>query len=105
MSKLLSLVASPTALLYLFVTAAEVVSGFYLAGDLEPPPAFSLLYVLGFLWVMGWWLLNDSQRRGIGRVLDIGLFLYIAWPLIMPYYLLKTGGAIGLLAITAFTGV
>lgn len=35
----------------------------------------------------------------------MGLFLYIAWPFVMPYYLLKTRGAKGLLLILAFAGV
>jgi hypothetical protein len=34
----------------------------------------------------------------------MGLFLYIAWPVIMPYYLVKTRGAKGLLVILGFVG-
>jgi hypothetical protein len=37
-------------------------------------------------------------------VYDLGFFLCIAWPLIMPYYLFKTRGAKGLLVILAFIG-
>jgi hypothetical protein len=50
-------------------------------------------------------LLKDSRSRGVGWVFDMGLFLYIAWPFVMPYYLLKTRGAKGLLLILAFAGV
>jgi hypothetical protein len=105
MSKPISRVATPAALFYLFVIAAQMIGGFYLAREQEPPQAFSLLYALGFVWVMGWWLLNDSRARGVGWVLDMGLFLYIAWPLIMPYYLIKTRGWKGLLVILIFLGV
>jgi hypothetical protein len=105
MSKLLAQVASPTALLYVFLVITQIVSGFYLASELEPPPSFTLLYALGFLWVVGWWMLSDSRKHGIGWVLDMGLFLYIAWPFILPYYLLKTRGAKGLLVILGFIGV
>jgi hypothetical protein len=104
MGKLLSRLASPAALLYLFLIIAQGIRGVYLGRDDEPPPAFTLLYALGFLWVVGWWLRRDSIKRGVGWVFDMGLFLYIAWPFVMPYYLLKTRGAKGLLAILAFVG-
>ena len=105
MNKFLSQVASPTKLLYMYVAVVQIVSGFYLAGSIEPPPLFALLYALGFLWIIGWWLLKDSRKLGVEWVLDMGLFLYIAWPLIMPYYLLKTRGVKGILAIIVFIGV
>ena len=105
MSKHFSRIASPAALLYLFVIAAQIVSGFYLAREQEPPQAFSLLYALGFVWAVDWWLSNDSRARGVGWALDMGLFLYIAWPLIMPYYLIKTRGLKGLLVILIFACV
>ena len=105
MSNFLSKLASPTALLYIFLTVTQIISGVYLASELEPPPSFTLLYALGFLWVIGWWLLRDSRERSVEWVLDMGLFLYIAWPLIMPYYLLKTRGVKGLLVILGFIGV
>jgi hypothetical protein len=104
MDKFLSRVASPAALLYLFLIIAQGVRGAYLGRNAEPPPAFTLLYALGLLWAVGWWLRRDSVKRGIGWVFDMGLFLYIAWPFVMPYYLLKTRGAKGLLVILAFIG-
>ena len=35
----------------------------------------------------------------------MGLFLDIAWPFILPYYLFKTRGADGPLVIRGFAGV
>ena len=105
MSKTPSRIATPTALLYAFVAVAQIVTGFYLASELEPPEPFNLLYALGFLWVVGWWLQNDSRRRGVSWPLDMGLFIYVAWPVILPYYLLKTRGPKGLLVILGFVGV
>jgi hypothetical protein len=34
--------------------------------------------------------------------LDLGFFLYLAWPVVMPYYLVKTRGAKGLLIMLGF---
>ncbi|HKS29145.1 MAG TPA: hypothetical protein VJS44_15060 [Pyrinomonadaceae bacterium] len=105
MSKLFSQVTFQTLSLYIFVAVTQFVGGLYLASESEPPGAFTLLYVIGFLWIMGWWLLTDSRKRGVKWAMDMGLFLYIAWPLIMPYYLLKTRGAKGLLIILGFAAV
>jgi hypothetical protein len=105
MSKFFSKLGTPTSLLYIFVVLTQLASGIYLASEREPPPAFSLLYALGFLWIIGWWLLRDSRERSVGWVYDMGLFLYIAWPFIMLYYLLKTRGAQGLWVILSFLGV
>jgi hypothetical protein len=105
MNKLFSRMLSPTTLLYVFVVFTQLIIGIYLAGEFDPPPAFTLLYPPGFLWVVGWWMLGDSRRRGVEWVFDMGLFLYIAWPFVMPYYLLKTRGAKGLFVILGFVGV
>jgi hypothetical protein len=105
MRNFLRRVSASTALLYLFLVAGQAVKGAYLASETAAPPAFTLLYPLGLLWSVGWWLREDSRRRGVGWVFDMGLFLYIAWPVFMPYYLLKSRGAKGLLTMLAFIGV
>lgn len=96
---------SPTALLYIFLSLSHIAQGVYWTGEIEPPPGFLLIYGAGFLWIVAWWLLQDSRKRGITQVYDIGYFLYVAWPLIMPYYLLKTRGVKGLLLIFVFIAV
>ena len=93
--------ASPTVWLYLFLVATQTAAGFYMALEMAPPPGFTFLYPLGLLWVVGWWLRVDSRKRGVAWVFDMGLFLYIAGPFFMPYYLLKTRGAKGLLVMLA----
>jgi hypothetical protein len=105
MSNFLPRLVSPTALLYTYVTLTQFAQGIYFASATESPPTFTLINSVGLLWIMGWWLLTDSRKRGIAWVFDMGLFLSIAWPFIMPYYLLKTRGAKGLLLILAFIAV
>ena len=65
MSHFLPRLVSPTALLYIFLSLSHVAQGVYSAGDIEPPPGFTLIYSAGFLWIVGWWLLTDSRKRGI----------------------------------------
>ena len=54
MSRVLSKLGSPIALLYIFTGWTQLVTGIYLASEREPPPTFSLLYTIGFLWIIGW---------------------------------------------------
>jgi len=103
--KLLSRVGRVTAFLYLFLIITQFVTGVYLASGLEQPPLFVLLYFFAFLWIIGWWLQDDARRREISWVYDSGFLLYVAWPLVMPYYLLKSRGAKGILVVLAFIGV
>jgi hypothetical protein len=105
MSNLLSRLVSPTALLYVYVTLMQIAHGIYFASKIDEPAALTLVYSVGLLWIMGWWLLKDSRKRGVTWVYDIGFFLSIAWPFIMPYYLLKTRRAKGLLLILAFASI
>ncbi len=69
---------------------------------MELPPAYTMLHWAAQLWIIGWWLRSDSRRFGIAWVYDYGFFLCIAWPIVTPYYLVKTRGAKGLLVILGF---
>lgn len=104
MSILLQRLLSPATLLYTFVILTQFAHGIYLASGFEPLPAVPLIKTIGLLWLVGWWLLRDSRHRDIAWIYDIGFFLSVAWPLILPYYLLKTRRAKGLLLILAFAG-
>lgn len=106
MRKLLGHLLSPTGLLYIFVAIAQFAHAVYMStGAWEPNPTFTFIHAMGFLWIITWWLLNDSRKRGIRLPYEMGLFLYIAWFFFMPYYLIKTRRAKGLLVIVGFLGV
>ena len=84
---------TPTVLLYIFLTFVQIVSGVYAASGLEAPPLFTAVGFLGSLWLIGWWLQTDSRKREFRWAYDLGLLLFVAWPIVLPYYLLKTRGA------------
>jgi len=104
MTVTLSRIVSPATLLYSAVVIYQFALGLYLALQIEPPGALALLSWATFLWSLGWWLQTDSRKRGVALVYDMGLFLYVAWPIVMPYYLVKTRRAKGLLVILGFVG-
>ena len=96
--------SSPSVWLYLFVVITQFVYGLYAAQQIEPPAAYSVLLRFAQVWTIGWWLLTDSRKRNVALVYDIGFFLYLAWPLVMPYYLIKTRGLRGLFVVLGFCG-
>jgi len=98
----ISRVLSPAPLLYTFVVITQFAQGAYLGAQLEFPGTVTFLFTIGMLWAVGWWLRTDSRRRAVLSVYDLGFFLYLAWPILMPYYLLKTRGAKGLLVMLGF---
>jgi len=102
MRKLLSHVGSPAVFLYVFLIITAFAEGLYSASGFERPPAFTLVKSAALLWLFGWWALRDSRHRGVEWIDDLGFFLTVAWPLVIPYYLLKTRGAKGLLLIVGF---
>ena len=101
-NSLISRMVAPTVLLYAFVIASQIGRGIYEVTEGGPPAGFTFVSALGFIWLVGWWLRRDSRLRSISSVYDLGLFLYFLWPFIMPYYLLKTRGARGLLVVLGF---
>lgn len=101
-SPLLSRIFSPTVLLYVFAVTSQIGHGIYLVTEGEPPHAFTVASGIGLLWILGWWMRRDSRLRGFPWIYDMGMFLYMVWPFIMPYYLIKTRGARGLLGILGF---
>jgi hypothetical protein len=70
-------------------------TGLYLALGVQPSEtAAFLLRVLPLLAVV-LWLQRDAHRTGVGAVFDLGMFLLIAWWLIIPWYSFKTRGKAG----------
>ena len=103
MRKLLSHLFSPSGLLYVLISIGQVAHAVYMTSShREPTPTFSFIYAMGFLWLITAWLFTDSRKRGINLAYEMGMFLYIAWPIYMPYHLIKTRGARGLLVILGF---
>ena len=102
MTLVLSRLFSPARLLYAFVIVTQFSYGAYFGAQLEFPEGLTVIYAFGLLWAIGWWVRTDSLRRGVLSAYDLGFFLYLAWPFIMPYYLVKTRGAKGLVVILGF---
>ena len=93
---------STAIVLLVYVFLAQFVEGLYAVREIEMPYSTFFLSRLAFVWLVWWWLREDSRRRGVTWMLDLGMFLMIAWPLLLLYHLFKTRGWAGLIPILWF---
>jgi hypothetical protein len=68
---------------------------------LEPLPSFEFLHIGMFLCGLVWWLRAEAQSSPVTQVYCPGLFAITAWPIIIPYHLLKTRGVRGFIPLFA----
>lgn len=89
-------------MLCVFVASTQFAVGWYDMLALELPASFALLRTLGYVYVLGYWLTHDSRQHLFKGICDLGLWLFIAWPVLLPYYLFKTRGWRALLTLLLF---
>jgi hypothetical protein len=86
----------------------QAVYGYSSARSGGNPTVQDVWHVLAFYWAVGWWFINDSRSKGIrwnDGFMDMGMFLYIAWILIIPYYLFKSRGWKAIYPLVLIPGV
>lgn len=71
----------------------------YAANGRPPGSVFLVLYYVGFSTAASWWVLSDCRERGIATSIDHGWFVFYAWPIVVPYHVLKTRGGRGVLLL------
>ena len=79
----------------MMAVVCSVTAAIYAAVELEPDPIIVLILTGGPLIAVILWVQKDAQRTGVTAVLDWGLFLWIAWPVVIPWYALRTRGRAG----------
>jgi hypothetical protein len=75
--------------------ACSLAAATYAAAQLEPVGVVALFLSFGPLAVVILWLQKDARRTGVPAVLDWGMFLWFAWPVVIPWYAWKTRGRAG----------
>ena len=79
-------------LIFGFLACIQALHGVYFSHHTEMPGPSALLEWVVLFTLIGYWLTLDSRDHRTVRVSDMGFLLYVAWPFILPYYLLKTRG-------------
>jgi hypothetical protein len=99
-SKDVTLIVAILAALFASLTAAA-----YATAQIEPSPVVALFLSVGPLFAVVLWLQKDSQRTNVGAVQDLGYFLLLAWPIVIPWYAFKTRGRSGWRLMTGLFGL
>ena len=77
----------------------------YATAQIEPSPVVALFLSGGPLFAVVLWLQKDARRTRVGSVQDLGFFLLLAWPIVIPWYALKTRGRSGWRLTTGLFGL
>jgi hypothetical protein len=59
---------------------------------LEPAGPMVLVLVFGPPIAVAAWLAADTRHTRIANVLDAGWFFYMLWPIVLPWYVMRTRG-------------
>ena len=94
-----------TTLLGAYFLIANVGAALYAAHGLQPSGGFIFLTYVGFGLGVAWWIHADSRRLGIRELIDQGWFVYVGWPVVLPYHLFKTRGSRGALTLLGLVGL
>jgi hypothetical protein len=101
-------ISKPSIYFALFLFIAQFINGLKTAQTGGYSSSSYIWFVLAFFWALSWWLNNDSKEYDIkwfDKYMDMGMFLYIGWIFLTPYYLFKTRGWKALYTIGLFIGV
>ena len=87
-------------LIFIYNFAAALI---VMAGS-EPSAEARFVYLAGFICGSIWWLRSDKHRSAVTPLYCQGLLVYVGWVVIIPYHLIKTRGAKGLLPLLLLAG-
>jgi hypothetical protein len=79
----------------LMAAFCSAVAAIYAAAGLQPPPLVGLLLLLGPLVCVILWLQQDAYINRVGAVQDVGFFVWLAWPVVIPWYAFRSRGRDG----------
>jgi hypothetical protein len=60
-------------------------AAFYSSAPVEPLPIVAFVLFVGPLLAVISWLQKDARRTGVGAVHDLGFFLWLGWPVLIPW--------------------
>ena len=88
-------------MLVALICIVAVFHGVYAGLNAEPSGWGYFAWYVAFWWVLTTWVVTDARERGLPLAFDQGLFVYVAWPVYIPVYLVRSRGPEGLLWVVA----
>src|ERR1043165_2038259 len=90
----------PTLMLWLYAVAWGISAG--LRSDGVPPERARFAGSVAFSLIMASWVIADARKRQKRLCYDYDSFVYFAWPIVVPIYLIQTRGLRALLTLLCF---
>lgn len=96
---------APLVLFFLLAVLQPAGSVCYtLAGVNVPPDTRALWFLASWCALWAWWYAYAARKR-LPLILDMGWFLAAAWPVVVPYFVLRNEGWKGLIPIVIYGGL
>ena len=92
-------VISILSVLYAVVSSIVVYKG-ELVSD-----ASDFLWSIVFAMVIAYWTSNDAKAKDLYKPYEYSYFVFIFWPFVLPYHLVKTRGFEGYLIFVGVAGI
>lgn len=73
----------------------SITAAIYALAEIKPSPPVVTFFTFAPLIGVILWLQKDAQRTGIGAFQDWGMFLWFAWPVVIPWYAFRSRGRTG----------
>ena len=80
---------------YLTSAFCSVVAALYVAIAVQPAPRLLFFMSIAPPIAVCLWLQKEARRAGVGSIQDWGFFLWLLWPVLIPWYAFKTRGISG----------
>lgn len=94
----------PTAMLWLYMLVLSFVWGYSTITGRVPVFA-DLASRFAFALIVSSWVIKDAQKRGLKLCYDYGMFVFWAWPIVVPVYLFQSRGWKGVYTLFWFGGL
>src|SRR5438132_1590647 len=89
----------PLESVYITAALCSAVAALYTLAQIEPSPLVILFVAFAPPLAVIRWLQRDARSARLSLVHDWGLFMWLAWPVLLPWYAFKTRGRRGWLLI------
>jgi hypothetical protein len=84
--------AAPLKSVFVTTVAASSLAAIYGLTGVRPSPVPSLFLTFAPLISVIFWIQNDARFHRLATIQDLGLFVYLLWPVLVPWYVIKTRG-------------
>src|SRR5438094_10448142 len=85
--------SAPLKSVFVTTVAASSVAVIYGLVGVQPSPLPTLFLTFAPLISVIFWVQSDARFHPLATIQDLGFFVYLLWPVVFPWYVIKTCGA------------